>query len=333
MSHKKKYFYIPLAVGGIILAIWYGVWLQGAKLMKETIVKFADDETSDTSSLTFNSIKVSGFPFFLRGKVDAPVYTTANGLNWSGEKLYMDADIISPSQLTFSPRGDHIISDATGDTWHINDDSARASFEALLDGRWVVKLAGDRMKATQSTGETVHVLDYLINVQPSKELENAVEASILVGAAALDGGLYEGNPIKLDGIEFAARLHAISLAKTDTIQEWKAAGGHLEIQRAAIFMDDALFSLRGNISIDREGFPTGAVNALVEKPAKLAPLFVGLGQLSNEEADAARSGLMVVGLATGGKINGPIEMKNGAAHLLDIQIARLPQVTVEENQP
>lgn len=322
---SKKFLYGPLAVGAVILAVWYGIWLQGAKHLKTVIAEFAVESAEDGAIVTYDHVRVSGFPFFLRGEIDKPNTKIASGDIWRGDKLYMDADIVSPRRLIFSPRGRHQFLLRSGDNWSFIDDSARASFEKFDDDRWIAKFAGDYLKADITSGETAHLFDYLLNVQRvSKELD-IYEASAVSGAGAIDGGIYDGKPVSLDRIEFAARLYKASLLNEDTLDQWRQEGGRLEINRAIISNDGAFISVSGKVSVDPEGYITGDLNAIAQNPAKLTPLIAAFGQLSEQETEATRATLLMMGIATGGKIEAPIKFKEGKASLLGIQIGTLPK--------
>ena len=332
---SKKFLYGPLVLGALVMVIWYGIWLQGAKQLKNVIAEFAVESAEDGAIVTYDHVRVSGFPFFLRGKIDKPATEIASGEMWLGDKLYMDADILSPKRLLFSPRGVHQFSSPSGETWRFIDDSARASFEKFENKRWVAKFAGDYLKLDLANGTTGHLLDYLLNVQRvSKELD-IYEASMVTGSAAIDGGAYEGKPLKLASIEGAARLYKASLLQESTLEIWQSQGGRLEIDRIVISTDDAFFSVSGDVSIDPDGHLTGDLKAVTENPAKLTPLFAAIGQLSDDESRATSAALLMLSIASGGKIEAPVELKNGGAYILGVQVAALPNVktnSIDEDQ-
>jgi len=323
----KKYLYGIFILAGAVLTIWYGIWLQGSAVMKNAILEFVDVQSAAGHKVHYQTIKTSGFPFLLRGKIAAPTVVFANGNQWTGDQFYIDADITAPNRLIFSPRGPHHLSQPSGKQWTLKDDSVRASIESRSNGGWLAKVAGDRLYVSTITGEHLLALTYLANIQPSKMLDDTFEASLIIGPSALDGGAYEGHPVKINSFEFAGRLNFASVLSSGNISQWRANDGTIEIERARLESEGAIISLSGLLTIDDQGFPEGRLTAQIDNPGKLAPLLTGLGKLSTIQADAAQSALIFIGLATGNKIEAPIDFKNGEAVLMGIKVAELPQLS------
>ena len=322
----RKYLYASFFFAGIVLAIWFGFWVHASNVMKNAVAQFAAAQVREDIDVTYASIKTSGYPFLLRGHIKAPSVRLANGDHWSADKLYVDTSITSPNRLIFSPRGVHQLMQHNGGRWTVEDDTMHASIESLPKSRWLAKMSGDQLQAATQSGNRLLVLNYVVNLQPSPHLPDALEASAILGPAALDGGSYEGRPIKITVIELAARLRAASIFATGNMDQWRAMGGIVEIERARLESAGAIIFLSGTLSIDDQGFPSGRLTASIDNPGKLGPLLTGIGQLSKTQAKAAQSTLLFVGLASGNKIEAPVEFENGYAKFLGVKIAQLPKI-------
>lgn len=293
-----------LAFAGIYAALWSA----GAAAMRKTIG--AISENARGADVSFGGVRTKGFPFFLRGELRT-VSVRGGGVVWRSPNVAIDALPIKPNRFIFTSANPQTVDLARLGAYEIRTVGARASL-APRKGDISVDAQADHVAARAMRGDIgLDASGVLFKAAPVEGDGPGVHASLFVGAfeVAKAGRTAKGEKLLIDVVASGAR-----------------GAPTADIKRFALEANGASVELKGAVTVDSAGYPSGVLDAVVRNPKGLAIVLSELGALSDEDAREAGAALRLAAFATGGEIRAPIEFKDGAARIVGVKIAALPKL-------
>ncbi|MEQ8936253.1 MAG: DUF2125 domain-containing protein, partial [Amphiplicatus sp.] len=302
----------PFVVAALLVAAYYVVWREGAQTMRRAVDTWAEDQRAAGLTVSYDQVRASGFPFFLRGAAANAVIGDARRWRWSAEKLNIDTLPYALDRLVFSATNPQTLDLGENGVWLLRSENGRASIEKDDSRDWLVNVeSGPGSIESVARAVSLSADKVLLSVAPEASDHERIQASLII--EKLSAGLNAG---AID----AARIEAfVEIAET-------AAGFALDLRRIAVDAEGAQILLTGSIHVDDAGYPEGVLEADIANPSGLAGLLQKLGALSPQEAKQASAALTLAAIAGGGRINGPVALKNGEARIAGVKIADLPRI-------
>lgn len=320
---SRRWLYIPFGVAGAALIAYYMLWRIGAGEMEKAVVRWIDDSRAMGIEITHEAITRDGFPFFLRVHVDQPMIAAPGAGRWRGERLSIDALPYDLTRVIFSPIGvQEVCAENYGD-WRIDAADIKASIASDKNRGWVFSVSISEAKARSvSADAAIDKLDF--DLAPDAAAPTTLVLTLAAAGLDVDAS---GAAFHLAELNTVLSLtHSDLLSGLKPASQWREAGGALIVGGLIAEIEDTKFSVSGEIGLDAADFPAGRLDAEITNPAGLAHWLGASGALSLEEAASAGSGLTLLSIAGGGKINAPIEFKNGAAEIAGVKLANLPPI-------
>ena len=317
-SQPSRFFlWAPFVIAALLVIAYYFVWREGAQTMRRAVDAWAEDQRAAGLIVSYDKVNASGFPFFLRGAAANAVIGDAAHWRWSAERLTIDTLPYALDRLVFSATNPQTLDLGEHGVWSLRSDNGRASIEDDNSRDWLVNVESGPGSVKRADGAvSLSAEKFLLSVAPEATDRQLIQASLIVEkfSAKLSGSAID-----------APRIEAfVEIAET-------AAGPALNFRRIAIDAEGAQILLTGDIRLDDAGRPEGALEADIANPSGLAMLLQKLGALSPQEAEQASAALTLTAIAGGGKIRGPVALKNGEARIAGVKIADLPRLDEVRN--
>ncbi|MEL6359936.1 MAG: DUF2125 domain-containing protein [Pseudomonadota bacterium] len=317
---NRLFLYGPIAAFLLFLIGWYMLWQQGAKFMQGEIDGFAEAQTLNGLSVNYEAFSTRGFPFLLRGNV-ADVAIKGATFDFTTDDLFIDVLPYDLKRLVFSLGGEQKIT--TSDTeFRLTSDDLRSSIERTQGDRWLFKAEGRGVALATGEDRPMANLDaFIVNTRPTDLQADLIETSLTADAVTVDLG---DRDIVLDRIEgFGTVSQAGLLHEPDA---WRGARGTVDLVALSIKLGEAIVRFDGEVRLDNDNYPTGALNAEINDPVAFAVAVQEMGLLSEREGSALQGGLALAAMAQGGTVKGTLKMENGRATFLGLKVFDLPEV-------
>ncbi|MCI5048618.1 MAG: DUF2125 domain-containing protein [Aquisalinus sp.] len=340
--------YGPLAAGGIVFAIYTIIWMVGANIMRDELDNWIAEQQQNGFLVEHGKINVEGYPFVLRGKLMAPVYSNPeDGWQWQADRLYVDTLPYNPTRLILMPYGEQVVrvtANRREEIWRINASVLKASISETANGIEIRDLIAAPEGGTSATEfNRVAIGSLLANTYIRDDEEAGLKQDIGQFALAAEDIAFDGETperdirIKLaDASIDASRLPALmeAIGGRGSYGNWRRQGGEVLITSARLMIggsDENLpvskIALTGNLSVDAGNYPTGDLTASISDHAGLLTLLVNYDLLSADNARDVDGTLSMISSAMGNEMRVPLELEDGRARIKTplggVTIARL----------
>ena len=322
-SNRKHLWLLAIIAG--LLAAYFFAWRAGAREMEKTVVQWIADQRAMGVEISHDGISSTGFPLRLRTKIDQPAISAPGAGRWSADQLNIDLAPYNLTRVTFTPLGAQNFSAAGFGEWTAGAGFIRADLEADKAKGWLLSIAIEAAHAKRLSGDGDISIERLnLDLSPAADDQTALVLALAI--VSLDIREAES---ELNITDFQTEL---SLTKTDMLSgpdaaaQWRAAGGALLINSLAAEAETTKLSLSGELTVDNADYPAGLLDAEIVNPAGLSAWLGEAGVISAAESETAAATLSLMAIAGGGKIDAPIELKNGAAQIAGVKLADLPPV-------
>jgi hypothetical protein len=318
---SRRWLYAAWIGAGAIVAAYYALWRYAAGEMESAVHQWVEDQRGAGLMVAHGPIKRRGFPFFLRLHIDDPQIGAPNGHVWTAARLNLDALPYDLNRVIFSPAGEQTFSSPEFGAWRFSASDMRASIANDKARGW--KFSMNVAGATAENGSGINAkLDNLVyDIAPDTDDYNTLTLSLVGAGFALARG---GESIEIEKLETALAVTETAMLGIGEPSVWGGAGGVLKLYGLNATANGAEISIHGEIGLDGEARPAGALNARIEKPVGLAPLIAASGALNPEEADAAAAALALAAMSQGGAVDAAVKLRGGAATVDGVKIADLP---------
>ncbi|MEO0400086.1 MAG: DUF2125 domain-containing protein [Pseudomonadota bacterium] len=316
---NRLFLYGPLAVGGLLLAGWWGVWRAGTAEILNTAEAFIAGEAEHGVTIDYGDFSARGFPFFWRGAFQT-VTVRSGDIAYGADTVFIDALPYDLNRVIFSsPAPQTITIGAT--TVRLENDDGRASVERDKDLGWLAKIAS-RATTAQIDGasEAFTMGPFLMNVKPAaapatdqNRSNQAIDVSLTANDIVVE---QDDGTLRIDRTETAFQISDL-----ETLN-----GPRLSLNGAAAAIGDSRLYATGDLRIDRQGYLVGQLSTRLEKPADLAEALQEAGVLSAQEASAFAGATALAALASGGEISAPLSFENGEMSFLGFRLGEAPRI-------
>ncbi len=320
---KRRWLYIPFAIAGVIIFVYYLTWRAGSHQMKLAVEAWVSDQRQSGLTVEHGSITSSGFPFFLRVHIDDPEIQSGEIWYWGSERLSLDALPYDLNKIIFSSVGKQVYRTEYYGEWTLNAEDMRASISKDRLREWVFSMNVAGATATRTQDDATLCLKKLIfDLAPAQSEKSTLTLNL--AAAQFDANA-NGETYSLTTLQTAAALSQSQLLSLGT-DVWRDAGGSLEIAGLFADVEKTKISAYGEIKVDVNDRPTGTIDAAIENPAGFARMLGKTNAMTENEAEVAAAGLSLMAFAAGGTIETKIQLQDGKALIQGIKIADLPKV-------
>lgn len=318
------YILAPAALAAILFIAWIVVWNRGASEMRRAIAAWADDQRTAGLEVEYRAVKTTGFPLFLRGVVAEARISDGRSFSWDAPAFFIDADPLAPGRLVLSAREPHVLDLGRAGRWRIDAPDGRASLARDATRNWTLDVeAGNGRLTRLDKAGSVSAGSFLLSVAPNAIEGDRIFFAILARDVAAGA---EGNAAFVaSDIEIAFAVSAAAAAFRG-LEAWRAEGGTIEIQRAAIASGGARASLEGSLALDAAYHPAGRLDAEIANPALFVAMLKKARLLAPDAADSLGAALTLAAIAGGGKVAAPLDLENGTASIAGATITKLPRL-------
>lgn len=260
-----------IILGAIVLLVVLGAsaaWYYAAGLVRQEVegLAFADGETSP--QLTCASLGIGGFPFAF--DIDCTDAVLVSGdLMVEVPGLRLSTMVFNLTHVLASAKGPAQLSDAfTGQrsalSWSSLDGSLRLTDKRIArlslvgnDLSWNDLLLGDTVLARSPHAE-LHLLDIPEAHDAQRKLASL---ALYLKADALDlpAATLAGTAIEVEAELSGLPDDLTTLGAAPLLPAWQQAGGQLKIVGIRMSDPSADLNASGDLALDAQGFPTGAI--------------------------------------------------------------------------
>ncbi|MEM8772082.1 MAG: DUF2125 domain-containing protein [Pseudomonadota bacterium] len=319
---SRFWLYGPFALAGVILAGYYALWRYAAGEMKSAVQDWAVEQERVGLSVSYDKIKASGFPFFLRVHIDNPDLATPDGWRWRTEKLAIDALPYALDRLIFSPVGEQSISTPELGNWRFTAEDFRASIAQDKTRGWIFSMTIRDAEASSRNDRRAMLKSLIYDVFPETTGSTTLTLSLDAADVYASDGQHELSVNRAQ--TFLLLSETAMLSQTDPLTAWRSAGGALDIRGLGVNINDAELSANGKVSLDSNNHPNGTLSLEVAKPLNIEKPLAATGAMTPEDAEAVAASLTLAAMAGGGKARGTLEFRDGTAFLNGVEVAALP---------
>ncbi|MCA8887744.1 MAG: DUF2125 domain-containing protein, partial [Parvularculaceae bacterium] len=257
-----------------------------------------------------------GFPFFLRGAIDDFSFEEGD-LSVYVDQVYLDALPYDFDRLIISSGGGAQIG-LSDEFWTIKTADAKASIEPEKDRGWFVKAEAGASTIGRENTE-ISFARFLLNGAPNSEDVSRLEVSVHADDLVVADGEHDA---RIDAVRADFAIGAYEMLQgADAVQDWRSAGGGVDIHGLALVVGASKLQAKGRLRADQNGRPVGVLTATIEKPFDFIAALGAAGYLTADEAETARGAFALLSVAGGGVVEAPIEFEDGVIRLAGVTIA------------
>jgi len=331
----------------LVLAIaWSGFWWFAAGQTDRALAEFIAREAEKGRVITCASQSTGGFPFRLEIRCQDPrvdVTRDDGSFSLTARSLVAVAQAYQPSRLVaevegplvFTPR-DRPVSVET--TWK----SAEASLvlglagpqrvSAVIEGADVTAVEGDQRRPLLGRAriEAHARLAEGADAAPGNyDLVTLVDAGSVPDLDAAMGG--DAAPVRIEFQGLVTRLLDLSpKSLRQRLRDWQQAGGTLRVVLARIDRGPSTAKAVGDLALDAEGRPTGALTVTLSGVGELSAALKHSNLVPGNIANLLGVGLALLGKPTNidGKpaVEVPLNLRDGRAAVGAFPAGKLPSL-------
>lgn len=365
---RSPLIWIPAIVISVLIGGYTIYWFSLKQDVLDGVADWAEDRRTDGMSVSYDDATVSGFPSSMTLVIRTLTISDPqhrNEWSWTGETVNV---ILNPFRLTDVNAhflGEHQFSYVDGankvagnrNELKSTADTARV---ALTLGRDKVKeiyteidgWRGQFRAAANKDFEPVSAKKYRMQMVAAPQDPTGPSVTQTTDTLDNQNMLFQLESLTLPPGTFPPLGDEITLveAKTelrnlpadfqraddrdDALRRWAEKDGSLNIDALHILWGDLDLTAEGDISLDRRYRPQGAITTLAGGYGGLIDGLAEQGQLDETLASLIKSALNLLAL-TGrdpkGRLNVPLDMRNGKLYLGPLQLTKLPPLVSEKD--
>lgn len=239
---------------------YYWWWHRLAAGVNQTIASLIEDQRQWGRTIAFGSVTVTGFPGPLQITLTTPVIVAARGgpapltyWRWDGPTLRGHLNVLSPTQVTIDASGSHRIDSVVGrEPYNLRLVISDLSFVLNMEIGGLLKTLD--VRAADVNGTAIETgTDFILKAFSSRI---ANEQPVLFSGSAHDlmtaAESTTGFGGKLDSATWTAKIFGDlpMVGGTTAVEQWRQAGGRIEIDHLRAQAADLEVSLQGPITLD-----------------------------------------------------------------------------------
>ena len=322
---------IILAAGGTLSAYW----LWSADQLAARIATWSDEQRARGYEVSYRGPAIGGYPFGLTAQLEEPRLASPQGWRWQGPSVSGRAALWDPFTITLDFSGLHRVTDTlSAATKPVEAEGARATAVVHLQSsgridRATAEVAGLTLRRS---GEVLSAQRAAVGLGPLRPADGARPQALALTGEALGVTLPKAGagPLgpALQKLAFGAALlgEIPPSARRDMLQQWRQAGGALEIARLELVWGSLALQGEGSLALDPQLLPAGRIDARMSGLPETMDRLVAARLLRADRADLVKAVLRA--LAKGSDSTGrpvvalPITFEEGGLFLGPVQLLR-----------
>ncbi len=308
---------------GIVLAIaviYSAGWIYAAGQIRKGVVNWAQEQRAAGITVAHGKITAHGFPFLLRTRIEDVQIAMSSVYDWSVERLYVDALPYDLKRIILSPDGRQRLVvagvPAPLDRWEGSADRFRISLAdrstRTQPEQWRIQF--DLRTALFRTADGSERLSIeQVSADAAPDIDNSQRVTLGILANGL--GLRRQN-------DRAGRLPLVEMSSDLFLPPGENTGETattllMVINHLVVEDQPAQLGVKGEITMDVSGSPSGTLETRLVKPANFISTARALGFVTEEQADAALGAVTVESLRQGGAILTSLRISQGVVSIGD----------------
>lgn len=337
--------FLPLAIGAVLVVIYWFVWSWGAGVMREEIANWKTAQEGAGLTIEHGPMKVTGFPFVLRAELPDPyIANPAAGWAWQAEMLYADTPPLSPNRIVLSPEGDqqlNLTDDSGPNIWNLTAETFRISLAEAKTGLDVRGLRARPERRGDGDIAELEIGSVMANTLITENPENGRSGDLGRFALSARDIVFEKAdgtpPLAFAEVDLSVVATAISTVMTrqggeSNVAAWQRGNGELVIEGLRLVVSDGRQAIptqlraNGTLTLDNEHYPAGTVELTLKDHLALVSVLREQGLITQEESEQADNALRFLSQAMGEEIKAPLQLRNGKLRLGPVAIMDLDKV-------
>ncbi|MBW7835813.1 MAG: DUF2125 domain-containing protein [Sphingomonadales bacterium] len=344
-------FKLMIAALAALLAAYSVYWVMAARRAEANLVAWIENEKAQGHDIRYSALDVGGYPYRIEATLrDFHVSGTAAGMAWEFNAPAF-AGVILPWRphhlILFAKEATARLAPANGAAATLAASALRASVVTADDNALErLSITAERLlaKGENSAGAALEVADGEAHWRAGAQASHLTPA---VGAEAEEGvreplawqlavkGKDITNP-RLAASPYGDKIAELALvvelrggglnpqATPATIAAWRDTGGTVEVPSLKLAWGALDLTLSGSATLDQQFRPLGAFTAEVTGYEPAIDHLRAKGDISPEEASAAKETLKSIVNGDKGRLPVPITMQAGRMFLGPLPVANLP---------
>jgi hypothetical protein len=316
---KRLGLWIPWALFAAVILAWCGYWFAARSEAIRQINAAIEQERANGADIGVGAMTASGFPLRLSVRLSDAHYAPADrAWRLNSERIALNINLSNPSHLLIAPEAALQWTKTGGETLTIAPRAANMSVRFVQEDLARLSLLATDVTITDSRGpaKSATLARFLMHARPDvrddKALQIALEADDWVWGAAPAG--FEGFGPRLQQVRAALSVEQRALLgqgqKKDPLSAWSEKGARMQVETLQAQWGEVSVTGKGALGLDPARRPVGQIGFDF---ADAATTIDAVAQSSLAPSDA-RAGLRLLGAGlalTGGKIEAPLEVKDG----------------------
>lgn len=335
------------ALSGIVLITiiaYTAYWFSLAEEIVYGIAKWAEARRGEGMVVEYSALEVTGFPLRVQPQA-ANVRISGPGADpaweWRSARLVGNVLPYSLNRIVLSaPEPQDIrlrINGGKPENYMLKPDSAFASL-TLKKGRLVradLDIKGGMVNGGRLQAGPLNIRRAQLHWRMGENgapqgLQNPVMFDLSAKLENMDYPGFAGSALgsHLTLIAMTAAIEGAWPSGTGipAIREWRDAGGVAQLKAAEIDWGPLKLKMAGTLALDEKDRPIGSLTGQLSGHEGLIKGLQDAGQLNQDEANAANTGLGLIAMAAGGKngeLNLPLVLQDGEMFIGPLRIAKL----------
>lgn len=345
---------LGLGLLAAILALGYGIWWwRAASVLETRIQAWIDAGKADGGSVEIGTLKIDGFPLWLRAKAATVAVRRPDGTAWQGAEVVAQARPWRVTDIDVGLPGDHQaqVPMAGGAPLALRFHDGFGHLVLTLtgtptDARLTVSDAAigpAHPPDTTANGTTPHdtglflsagTLDLAASqpaVPPADHQAAGLSVSLTARSVTLPAAAETGLGRDIETLALAARVMGPPpLLHRPALASWSQAGGAVELDRLDLAWGALSAGINGTLALDNELQPEGALTAEVRGAFKVVDALVAAGRIRAKDAGLVKTALGMFGGSRPGAApdtaSFPVSIQRRALWLGPVKLMPMPPV-------
>ena len=341
----RKAAYGTAALIGVAVIVYSAIWWTYADRVRGEMDGWAADMRANGWSVSYDRVRISGYPASLTATVDAPSIAapdSAGGWSWRGPRVTARIRPWNLDRIAFDGAGVHRLrTDGTPIRVAVGSSFGLALFLAEARATKIVLKLEDVAIDTPVRSLPRKIAEaeatILLPAEPGRADRGrgpeppGPTIALRLGKVEFANAEANGSGLGIDEASLTAKLigPAPREATARALAVWRDGGGTLEIAEASIRSQGASAGGSGTLALDRDLQPLAALSVWIEGYRELLRTLVAQGWMTGNDAGAIRLGLDLVARASSGRkgtIAMPLTIQDRRLSFGLISVTQLPPI-------
>jgi hypothetical protein len=331
----KRYLWliIPWALFAAAALGWVIYWNYLASESERRLRAWAEEQTAQGASVSFERIVRRGFPVLMRLELHDAAYAPARG-GWRAmtERIDLHVQVLNPQHVILEAKAPISVSRGDGAVTNVSAETLIASLRTQNGALAVAGVEADNLVLDDPAQEGVlHATKVLLNVRPDPRAADEYQLAFEARALGLPRPVrnFEGFGLDVPQVRAAIVVERggalLSSSPGDPLGPWRDTGGRLRFEAVELSWGPLQTTGRGEGGLDAQRRLEGELALPVERPA---PVLTAIANGPRVSADARRAlALLAAGYAVSGDdITLDFSAQDGVLRLEGLPVRTLPPV-------